>query len=148
MTRVPSLSKSHYISGDQCHLKLWYDTYPRGLASEPDDTPKAVFATRYEAGKMASRRYGGDMVAHDYRVCLNRCKHRLLHNGGRIAASKSVTNERLALDDQPERGGWNPQNRANCSMPSWCRQSFQRSPSSNRRERSVPEVIIIREKGE
>ncbi len=29
----PSLSKSRFISGSQCHLKLWYDTYERDLAS-------------------------------------------------------------------------------------------------------------------
>lgn len=68
MTRVPSLSKSRYISGDQCHLKLWHDTYARDLASEPDDTLKAVFATGHEVGEMACRRYpGGYFVAHDYR---------------------------------------------------------------------------------
>lgn len=68
MTHVPSLSKSRYISGDQCHLKLWHDTYARDLASEPDDTLKAVFATGHEVGEMACRRYpGGHFVAHDYR---------------------------------------------------------------------------------
>ena len=66
VTRVPSLSKSRYISGDQCRLRLWYDTYARDLATEP------VFATGHEVGEMACRRYsGGDMVAHNDRVCWN-----------------------------------------------------------------------------
>lgn len=68
MTRVPSLSKSRYISGDQCRLRLWYDTYARDLATEPDDTLNAVFATGHEVGEMACRRYpDGHLVAHDYR---------------------------------------------------------------------------------
>lgn len=53
MTRVPSLSKSRYISGDQCHLKLWHDTYAWNLAAEPDDTLKTVFKTGHEVGEMA-----------------------------------------------------------------------------------------------
>ena len=68
MTRVPSLSKSRYISGDQCRLRLWYDTYARDLATEPDDTLNAIFATGHEVGKMACRRYpDGHLVAHDHR---------------------------------------------------------------------------------
>ena len=68
MSVRPTLSKSRYISGDQCHLKLWHDTYARDLAAEPDDTLKAVFATGHEVGEMACRRYpGGHFVAHDYR---------------------------------------------------------------------------------
>lgn len=68
MTHVPSLSKSRYISGDQCHLRLWHDTHARELAAEPDDTLKAIFATGHEVGEMACRRYpGGHFVTHDYR---------------------------------------------------------------------------------
>lgn len=68
MSVRPTLPKSRYISGDQCHLKLWHDTYARDLASEYDDTLKAVFATGHEVGEMACRRYPrGHFVAHDYR---------------------------------------------------------------------------------
>ncbi|MYF69908.1 MAG: DUF2779 domain-containing protein [Proteobacteria bacterium] len=68
MTQVPRLSKSRYMSGDQCHLKLWHDTHARELAAEPDDTLKAIFATGHEVGEMACRRYpGGRLVAHDHR---------------------------------------------------------------------------------
>ena len=68
MTRLTRLSKSRYMSGDQCHLKLWHDTYARDLEAEPGDTLKAVFATGHEVGEMACRRYpGGHLVAHDHR---------------------------------------------------------------------------------
>ena len=68
VTRVLSLSKSSYISSDQCHLRLCHDTYARDLAFESDDTLKAVFATGHEVGEMASRCYpGGHFVAHDNR---------------------------------------------------------------------------------
>ena len=69
MTRVTRLSKSRYISGDQCHLKLWHDTYSRDLAAaESDDSLKAVIATGHEVGEMACRRYpSGHFVAHDCR---------------------------------------------------------------------------------
>ena len=62
------LSKSRYISGDQCHLRLWYDSYARDLAAAPDDSLQAVFDTGHEVGEIACRRYpGGHAVAHDYR---------------------------------------------------------------------------------
>ena len=68
LTRRPSLSKSRFVSGAQCHLRLWYDTYDRPLAAEPGDTLRAVFATGHEVGEMACHRYpDGHLVAHDYR---------------------------------------------------------------------------------
>ena len=32
----PRLSKTRYLSGCQCHLKLWYDCYERELETEVD----------------------------------------------------------------------------------------------------------------
>ncbi len=62
------LSKSSYMSGDHCHLKLWHDFYTRELATEPPETRKAVFETGHEVGEMACRRYpDGHIVAHDHR---------------------------------------------------------------------------------
>ena len=64
----PSLSKSRFMSGSQCHLRLWYETYARDLAGEPDDALQAVFDTGHEVGELACERYpGGHLVAHDYR---------------------------------------------------------------------------------
>ena len=64
----PSLSKSRYISGTQCYLRLWYDSYARDLAPAPDLALQAVFDTGHEVGEMARRRFpGGHLVAHDHR---------------------------------------------------------------------------------
>ena len=65
---MPSLSKSRYLSGDQCHLRLWYDSYERHLAPPPDDTLQAIFDTGHQVGELACERHpGGHSVGHDYR---------------------------------------------------------------------------------
>ena len=64
----PRLSKSRYLSGAQCHLRLWYETHRLDLASEPDDVLQAVFDTGHEVGQTACRLYpGGHAVSHDHR---------------------------------------------------------------------------------
>ena len=64
----PRLSKSRYLSGAQCHLRLWYETYRPDLESAPDDVLHAVFDTGHEVGRTACRRYpGGHAVTHDHR---------------------------------------------------------------------------------
>ena len=61
------LSKSRYISGMQCHRRLWYDTHARGLAAPVDDSLQAVFDTGHEVGEIARERFpGGHLVAHDH----------------------------------------------------------------------------------
>ena len=61
------LSKSRYVSGTQCHLRLWYDTHRRDLATAPDEALQAVFETGHEVGEAACRRFpGGHLVAHDH----------------------------------------------------------------------------------
>ena len=68
MVDKPKLSKSRYVSGTQCHLRLWYDSYERDLAPAPDDVLQAVFDTGHEVGELACRRYpGGHFVRHDHR---------------------------------------------------------------------------------
>ena len=68
MTDRPRLSKSRYISGTQCHLRLWYDTHQRNLATAPGEALQAVFETGHEVGEVACRRFpGGHLVAHDHR---------------------------------------------------------------------------------
>ncbi|MDE0046477.1 MAG: DUF2779 domain-containing protein [bacterium] len=66
--RGTGLSKSRFISGTQCHLRLWYETYRPDLRSEPDDVLQAVFDTGHEVGRTACRLYpGGHDVNHDHR---------------------------------------------------------------------------------
>lgn len=63
----PSLSKSRFMSGSQCHLRLWYETHARELASEPDDSLQAIFDTGHEVGELACKRHpGGHPIAHDH----------------------------------------------------------------------------------
>ncbi len=62
------LSKSRYMSGRQCHLRLWYDTHERHLATPVSATTQATFDTGNHVGELARRRYpGGRLVAHDHR---------------------------------------------------------------------------------
>ena len=62
------LSKSRFLSGHQCHLRLWYDVHERHLASPINEAQQAIFDTGHEVGDLARERYpGGHFVAHDYR---------------------------------------------------------------------------------
>lgn len=56
------LSKSRFISGKQCLLRLWYETYERNLASEPDSTLQQVFETGHQVGNLACERYPGGFL--------------------------------------------------------------------------------------
>ena len=65
---APGLSKSRYISGSQCHLRLWFDTYQRDFAPVVDEVSQFIFDTGHEVGQLACTRYpGGRLIAHDYR---------------------------------------------------------------------------------
>lgn len=67
VTPRPRLSKSRFIAGTQCHLRLWYESCEREFASAPDDALQAIFDTGHEVGEVACRRYpGGHRVAHDH----------------------------------------------------------------------------------
>ena len=62
------LSKSRFMAGHQCHLRLWYDVHERHLMPPVSETQQAIFDTGHEVGDMACERYpGGHLVAHDYR---------------------------------------------------------------------------------
>ena len=67
MTDLPTLSKSRFLSGSQCHLRLWHDFHAPHLAAETSDVLQAVFDTGHEVGELACRRYpGGHFVAQDH----------------------------------------------------------------------------------
>ena len=62
------LSKSRFMAGHQCHLRLWYDVHERHLRTPVDAAQQAIFDTGHEVGDLARERYpGGHLVAHDYR---------------------------------------------------------------------------------
>ena len=63
----PRLSKSTYLTGKQCHLRLWHHFHARHLATPADESLQNVFDTGHEVGELACRRYpGGHLIAHDH----------------------------------------------------------------------------------
>lgn len=62
------MSKTRYLSGRQCHLKLWYECYQRELAADVDVVTQAIFDAGHEVGRLARLRYpGGVLVEADHR---------------------------------------------------------------------------------
>ena len=67
-TDIPTLSKPRYLSGDQCYLRLWYDSHERDLAPPPDSSLQAVLDTEHEVGRLARKRHpGGHYIGRDDR---------------------------------------------------------------------------------
>ena len=61
------LSKSTYLAGKQCHLRLWHNFHARHLATPYDEAQLLTFAAGHEVGELACRRYpGGHRIAHDH----------------------------------------------------------------------------------
>ena len=64
----PRLSKSRFLAGAQCTLRLWYEAYARELAAAPDAMLEQVFATGRAVGALARERFpGGVLVDADHR---------------------------------------------------------------------------------
>ncbi len=60
-----NLSKSRFIAGQQCELRLWNDVYRRELATAWGDTQQAIFDRGTRIGELACKRYpGGVMVGY------------------------------------------------------------------------------------
>ena len=67
MLAASRLSKSRFIAGSQCHLRLWNDTHRPDLAAPVDDVAQFIFDTGHEVGELACKRYpGGRDVTADY----------------------------------------------------------------------------------
>lgn len=67
MSNLPTLSKSRFISGSQCHLRLWNDFHARDLAADPGTSLQAIFDTGHEVGELACKRYPeGHFVAQNH----------------------------------------------------------------------------------
>lgn len=66
-TKTPMLSKSRFIAGLQCHLRLWHQCYNRELASEVTPSQQAIFEAGHEVGRLATRLYpGGILIEEDH----------------------------------------------------------------------------------
>jgi hypothetical protein len=62
MKNVPMLSKSRFLAGLQCHLRLWYQCFDRDLASEVSSSQQAVFDSGHEVGRLATQLYPGGVL--------------------------------------------------------------------------------------
>ena len=77
--KPPMLSKSRFIAGLQCPLRLWYQCYHSELATKPPPGQQALFDTGHEVGRLATSLYtDGVRIEEDY-----------LHH---VAAEKSTRN--------------------------------------------------------
>ncbi len=62
MKNVPMLSKSRFLAGRQCHLRLWYQCYERELIPEVPPSQQAIFDAGHEVGQLATQRYPGGVL--------------------------------------------------------------------------------------
>ena len=61
------LSKSRFLAGLQCHLRLWHQCYNRNLATEVSPAQQAIFDVGHKVGELATRRYpGGVLIKEGY----------------------------------------------------------------------------------
>ncbi|MCZ2084350.1 MAG: DUF2779 domain-containing protein [Flavobacteriales bacterium] len=65
---MKTLSKSRFLSGIQCHKKLWFDYYRKDLKLPTDDQTQAVFDLGHRIGLLAQKMFpnGKDATPEDY----------------------------------------------------------------------------------
>lgn len=64
---LPILSKSRFLAGLQCPLRLWYQCYNRELAAPISPLQQSLFDTGHTIGRMATSQYhGGILIKEDY----------------------------------------------------------------------------------
>jgi hypothetical protein len=65
--RTPMLSKSRFLAGTQCHLRLWHQCYNRELASAVTPAQQAIFDAGQEVGRLATGLFpGGVFIEEDH----------------------------------------------------------------------------------
>ena len=62
MKKAPMLSKSRFLAGLQCHLKLWYQCYNRELIPEVPPSQQAIFDAGHEVGELATQLFPGGIL--------------------------------------------------------------------------------------
>ena len=63
----PRLSKSTYLHGKQCHLRLWHHFHSPELAAPASEALQFIFDTGHQVGELACQRHpGGHLIAHDH----------------------------------------------------------------------------------
>lgn len=64
---IPLLSKSRFMSGLQCHKRLYLECFHPELATSPNEQQQAVFDTGTEIGALARRLFpGGSLIEEEY----------------------------------------------------------------------------------
>ena len=65
--RIPRLSKSRFMSGLQCHKRLYLELYDTDLAGSGDESTQSAFDTGHRVGTLARDRYPkGRLISHDH----------------------------------------------------------------------------------
>lgn len=68
LSKIPRLSKSKFLSGLQCHKRLYLEVHHPSLAAKPDAGTQAMFDMGTEVGELARSRFGGGtLVTAGYR---------------------------------------------------------------------------------
>ncbi len=63
----PMLSKSRFVAGLRCPLRLWYQCYNRDLATPVSPSQQAIFDMGNEVGRLATQLYpGGVLIQEDH----------------------------------------------------------------------------------
>jgi len=57
LRKNPTLSKSRFLAGLQCQLRLWYQCYNRELIPEVAPSQQAIFDVGHEVGRLATQLY-------------------------------------------------------------------------------------------
>jgi hypothetical protein len=65
--KLAKLSKSRFLAGLQCHLRLWHECYNPELAGEVSPVQQALFDAGHEVGRLATELYpGGVRIEEDH----------------------------------------------------------------------------------
>jgi hypothetical protein len=65
--KISMLSKSRYLSGLQCYLRLWHSCFNRELASKITPAQQALFDTGHRVGRLATRLFPeGILIREDH----------------------------------------------------------------------------------
>ena len=74
------LSKTRFLAGLQCPLRLWYQCYRRDLAREISPAQQAIFDSGHEVGKLATQLYPqGVLIEEDH-----------LHHGQAVRSTRAA----------------------------------------------------------
>ncbi len=65
---MKTLSKSRFVSGMQCHKKVWFDFYRKDLKTPVDEAQQRIFDLGHKIGELAWRKFpdGKDATPEDY----------------------------------------------------------------------------------